>query len=334
VVDLFCLRCVYKVVDLPQHFREGQARAVASSLRLNANGVSYVPSEMVCVAFCDVCGHIYSVMNRSVTPIKNSFRFGLRSARVDIMGDERVAYCTADRSLGHMHCRDRPLRQVSLLGRMLLFHRELLFLCSATGCGMIAKLDTARCAYTSQGFFCHKCTNQRRARWLLEYVESGFGCALPRQKRVVRKKGEPRPIVDQQGVVCALCPTRTARISRHAVERLHDLCKAYGESTDGANLDVHFPVLEQNESTQLRVYPAGVLLCPKHHSTDLAELVAARASPFSPRAEVIELIMAWHQARKAYYQELYRKRDRAVLASMRSEGRGHRPGRFIYHHSQ
>jgi len=316
------------VLLLPEHHYRAQARAVASSLSLQSPALVPVPREMINMVLCPVCNRVYSVVNRPLSAIKNSFRFGLRDARVDILADERTCFCYTARAVGHMRCGTSPLVQIPLLGQMLVFQRDMYVLCCGEGCGIIAKLDMRRCVYTEHGYLCHTCSSKRRAEWLLRFVERGLGLSLPRPERSSAAQ-PPR-------VVCALCPSRNARAGTAPLAPLRQACKQFGDTpADEAHfLTAHFATSAQTNALPLFVYPAGLLLCSKHHTPDLAEFIQSRCSPFSPAAEVHSYIVSWHKARRQYYHELYRPRDRAVLAAMRSENRGHRPGRFIYNHAR
>lgn len=326
------------VVPLAQHWARAQALGLHSRLRTRpdwepgADGPLAVAEETANIYFCAVCLKVYSLVRRPVSSIKNPYEHGLRDAAVDLLSPQLEPYCVRGRQVGHLRCDAQPLARVSLLGRLLVLARQTYFLCTGPRCGAVAQLCTQRCVYGPDGFLCEQCSRAFRLERLCAQVTA----ALERPFRVGVRKGELG-----FALACDLCRSRSlkrkAGADANGEEEEDPALQGASSRTNPRALKALFatvrtfarlPPLEVaafarrvavGELAALTLYPRGVLLCPRHHSDALAEVVSRACHPCLTRPAAVALV---HKLRAEFvhafwesHQRTYRRARRRRLAA-------------------
>lgn len=296
-----------QLVTLPLHVEEAQVRGLSA---LTGN-TGLVPRERAVLYLCHVCCTVYSIVRRPVTTVKNTYLYGMRNARVDLRSPDLEPYCSNKKRMGHMVCGERPLVQVPLLGRMLYFNREALFICAHPKCGAMAKLCPDRCCYTPDGYYCIECSKRRRALVLLQAIERTLGFPVPRQK------------TGEVTLECSLCIGRNTRVDQNALAVFYSSLLAYGHAIPAlaSRLAQTYDLRPVHSVAQLFLYRGGVLLCRRHHRKELYQVVQALTNVFSTRSDVVTVILEWKNAQRLIMDTMYQRRNRAALSALRQQNR-------------
>lgn len=245
-----------------------------------------VAQESAWFYLCHVCGTIYSRVRRPGARSK-TYLYGLRRCGVQLLSDGMEPYCVGrDQRLGHMRCGDVPLVRVSLLGAMLVFRRNVYFLCTGPRCGAMGQFHAHATVLGPSGPLCHGCSIASRVADMQRFLVRASG-GVPFRVRPHGGRATPERMFE--ALQCCICTARafgkkTRPLSLVAPSALEQ--RLVKQITHHAGLPAHetrnyteeqFQSTEnQPPSTDARhasssatffVYPNGVLLC-SHHQRD------------------------------------------------------------------
>jgi hypothetical protein len=192
---------------------------------------------------------------------------------------------------------------------MLLFNRELLFVCAAPTCGAMAKLCPERCCYTADGYYCIECSERRRAHVVLAAIERALGFRVPRQR------------APDLHLACGLCIQRHTRLDQNALGLFYRSLLVYGRTApaQATRLAQSYDLKDLHNLVKLHLYRAGLMLCRRHHKSELAACVTTFTDVFSTQADVLDVVLEWRRSQRQLQDTLFQKRDRAALSALLHE---------------
>lgn len=212
-------------LDLPAHLMLNQMQAARERVGLRTNPRLILRSALQFV-YCDVCRMVYSLLRDWKSVYKTSYKLGLRDAVVSYIDDS--VYCKRTKVNRRGECQAQPLRQINILGKVLMFQGKLIMLCPQQACCAPMVVDSTLCEFTERGIACKDCTEKMQAApGPLKQLEKRFPCvdwadeSKPhRQCAVCNKKMEKHDDFHLYPLDTVLCSTHsTIRMQRH-IERL------------------------------------------------------------------------------------------------------------------
>lgn len=248
--------------QLPMHIVRHQMLACQSSIAgVDQSAANALLSSLLQYVFCSVCGTVYSLLRDYKSVYRKAYQHGLRDVSRSYCSGK--IYCRRGRVTPHGSCDAQPLKQMLMLGKLLLTSGKLVMLCPQAGCCAPMVVDSERCVFNSKGVACKDCSDlllsepQGYAELKLKYRPHRIEVAtaskssitveeLPDAGDMPEPKPKPRPLDCVQCDVCSkwleslvgmvivrpdlhLCTANCAK--PHVVQQLHDAMRQRPSST-------------------------------------------------------------------------------------------------------
>lgn len=213
---------VVVVAELPLHYWHNQIHAIQTRFpwTITTNSVPIHPTffyfcrhcKSICVSvsrFDNINAHLNQNQNQNKPSSESGSKKkpkGGEQQQTAIVGSflkmdgnimdnsTNTKWCRENRGTRFKECKVDPLCCPSLLGRMIKYKRELICLCPK--CGFCMSYNPTRCAVTSNGVVCAKCTSIEENK---KYID---------KYHLMIKLGYPE---GQETASCAICPKSTLR---------------------------------------------------------------------------------------------------------------------------
>jgi hypothetical protein len=191
LIQVVCMLWVERenvqVFELPQHYEENQITALQTKFEIPTTS-NIIMRNRLNFHYCDVCRGVYSIIRCHKSnnigkgrllkspanvgmappasarvkraPKNKTFSFGYNGAVSDYFTGS--LFCRLDNQIAHRRCSSQPLRSILLLGRVIIFDRQMIALCPHDSCGLPFVFCSESSIYTRQGYVCHVCSTNIR----------------------------------------------------------------------------------------------------------------------------------------------------------------------------
>jgi hypothetical protein len=153
--------------QLPLSTMISQMRAIAQRYRLQPYGCMDIPKALPKRAcrfmWCQVCGTIYSIVQKKVKEGKTVYTHGFQNPCVDLL--RGTLHCRLPITVGSDNCADHVLKDVDALGKVVSLRKNVaIMMCPQPGCGIFFPINTYTTMWNEHGPSCNVCAETARSR--------------------------------------------------------------------------------------------------------------------------------------------------------------------------